>query len=200
MGVGWAAWCTDSDPWTAHAVGCEQTMGSTYCGGRICQVCLKKYCTNPTIVICSKHFHSRVFYTFLQFCFYHALFFFLLDASYLFSWQNNIHKCRQILTAFTVCFSLITGCCYKFLENPASVKNGTTKDLVFNLLGVMVKKYNYGLGESTFFIGYYNVNNISIIVLSFYCLFPCPYKQGTCIYEWEIKIVHHKVSKLCWSL
>lgn len=126
--------------------------------------------------------------------------FFLLDASYLFSWQNNIHKCRQILTAFTVCFSLITGCCYKFLENPASVKNGTTKDLVFNLLGVMVKKYNYGLGESTFFIGYYNVNNISIIVLSFYCLFPCPYKQGTCIYEWEIKIVHHKVSKLCWSL
>ena len=43
-------------------------------------------------------------------------------------------------------FSLITGCCYKFLENPASVKNGTTKDLIFNLLGVLVKKYNYGLG------------------------------------------------------
>jgi len=44
--------------------------------------------------------------------------------------------------------NLITGCCYKFLENPASVKNGTTKDLVFNLMGVMVKKYNYGLGVS----------------------------------------------------
>ena len=46
-------------------------------------------------------------------------------------------------------FSLITGCCYKFLENPASIKNGTTKSLIFNLLGVMVKKYNYGLGETT---------------------------------------------------
>lgn len=44
--------------------------------------------------------------------------------------------------------NLITGCCYKFLENPASVKNGTTKDLVFNLMGVMVKEYNYGLGVS----------------------------------------------------
>jgi len=43
--------------------------------------------------------------------------------------------------------NLITGCCYKFLENPATVKNGTTKDLIFNLLGVMVKKYNHGLGE-----------------------------------------------------
>ena len=47
-------------------------------------------------------------------------------------------------------FSLITGCCYKFLENPASIKSGTTKSLIFNLLGVMVKKYNYGLGETTF--------------------------------------------------
>lgn len=44
--------------------------------------------------------------------------------------------------------NLVTGCCYKFLENPTSVKNGTTKDLIFNLLGVMVKKYNYGLGIS----------------------------------------------------
>ncbi|KAJ7379614.1 meiotic chromosome condensation [Desmophyllum pertusum] len=44
--------------------------------------------------------------------------------------------------------NLITGCCYKFLENPACVKNGTTKDLIFNLLGVIVKKYNYGLGVS----------------------------------------------------
>jgi len=44
--------------------------------------------------------------------------------------------------------NLITGCCYKFLENPATVKIGTTKELIFNLLGVMVKKYNYGLGVS----------------------------------------------------
>ena len=63
----------------------------------------------------------------------------------LFSSQRNL---------LTICFSLITGCCYKFLENPVSVKNGTTKDLVFNLMGVMVKKYNYGLGESTFFVGF----------------------------------------------
>lgn len=52
--------------------------------------------------------------------------------------------------ALILCFSLITGCCYKFLENPATVKNGTTKDLIFNLLGVMVKKYNHGLGKNTF--------------------------------------------------
>lgn len=44
--------------------------------------------------------------------------------------------------------NLITGCCYKFLENPTTVKNGATKELIFHLLGVMVKKYNYGLGVS----------------------------------------------------
>ena len=73
------------------------------------------------------------------------------------------------LLVLTVGFSLITGCCYKFLENPASVKNGTTKDLVFNLLGVMVKKYNYGLGESA---SCWSFSHISIILLSFYFLFP----------------------------
>ena len=60
----------------------------------------------------------------------------------------------RFLLDLAVCFSLITGCCYKFLENPATVKNGTTKDLVFNLMGVMVKEYNYGLGESYFFVGH----------------------------------------------
>ena len=91
---------------------------------------------------------------FLQFS---HVFLFSLFVSELFSCQNNIfeYKCRQMyLLVLTVGFSLITGCCYKFLENPASVKNGTTKDLVFNLLGVMVKKYNYGLGESTSFVGH----------------------------------------------
>ena len=53
----------------------------------------------------------------------------------------------MITVTFYPCHSLITGCCYKFLENPTTVKNGTTKELIFNLLGVMVKKYNYGLGK-----------------------------------------------------
>ena len=44
--------------------------------------------------------------------------------------------------------SLVTGCCYKLLENPSAIKNKTTKDLIFNLLGIMIKKYNHGLGKN----------------------------------------------------
>lgn len=153
MGVGWAAWCTDSDSWSAHAVGCEQTVGSTYCGGRICQVCLKKYCRNPTIVTCTKYFHPENFDTFFENLYSIMFFFFSLVRA--FQQSKKIYlviNAGRFLLDLTVCFSLITGCCYKFLENPASVKNGTTKDLVFNLMGVMVKKYNYGLGESTFLL------------------------------------------------
>ena len=42
----------------------------------------------------------------------------------------------------------MTGCCYKLLENPSAIKNKTTKDLIFNLLGIMIKKYNHGLGKN----------------------------------------------------
>ncbi|EDO34797.1 predicted protein, partial [Nematostella vectensis] len=44
--------------------------------------------------------------------------------------------------------NLMTGCCYKLLENPAVIRNKTTKDVVINLLGIVVKKYNNGLGAS----------------------------------------------------
>ena len=67
MGVGRTARCTDSDSWAAHAVGCEQTVGSTDCGGRICQVCLQKYCRDQTLVYV--HFHSTVFDTYFAILF-----------------------------------------------------------------------------------------------------------------------------------
>lgn len=146
MGMGGAAWCTDSDSWAAYAVGCEQTVGSTYCGGRICQVCLQKYCRDPTLAYV--HFHATVFDKYFAILFL-TCFIFLLYVFSLYAFQLLKYVGKYLL-AFTVCLSLITGCCYKFLENPAYVKNGTTKDLVFNLLGVMVKKYNYGLGERRF--------------------------------------------------
>lgn len=63
-----------------------------------------------------------------------------------------------------VCFSLIIGCCYKFFENLVFVKNGIIKDLVFNFMGVMVKEYNYGLGERVIFC--WLLSNIIIIVYS----------------------------------
>ncbi|KAK3726740.1 hypothetical protein QZH41_008305, partial [Actinostola sp. cb2023] len=44
--------------------------------------------------------------------------------------------------------NLITGFCYKLLENPTVTKTKTTKDLVFNLLATAIKKYNTGLGTT----------------------------------------------------
>ncbi|XP_069099190.1 condensin complex subunit 1 [Pleurodeles waltl] len=46
--------------------------------------------------------------------------------------------------------SLVTGSCYKILENPSvsQVKNKPTRDVVSHLLGVMVKRYNHMLSAS----------------------------------------------------
>ncbi|KAK3753481.1 hypothetical protein QZH41_009881 [Actinostola sp. cb2023] len=44
--------------------------------------------------------------------------------------------------------NLITGFCYKLLENPTVTKTKTTKDLVFNLLATAIKKYHTGLGTT----------------------------------------------------
>ena len=50
------------------------------------------------------------------------------------------------------CYSLVTCCCYKLLENPDVAKIRSTRDTVFQLLGVMVKKYNHALSEYCFLI------------------------------------------------
>ncbi|XP_078507673.1 condensin complex subunit 1 isoform X2 [Lissotriton helveticus] len=46
--------------------------------------------------------------------------------------------------------SLVTGSCYKILENPSvsQAKNKPTRDVVSHLLGVMVKRYNHMLSAS----------------------------------------------------
>ncbi|XP_069506775.1 condensin complex subunit 1 isoform X2 [Ambystoma mexicanum] len=46
--------------------------------------------------------------------------------------------------------SMLTGCCYKILENPSisQAKNKPTRDVVAHLLGVMVKRYNHMLSAS----------------------------------------------------
>lgn len=43
--------------------------------------------------------------------------------------------------------SLVTGSCYRLLENPNAVKTKGTRDYIFHLIGLMIKKYNHGLGE-----------------------------------------------------
>ena len=45
--------------------------------------------------------------------------------------------------------SLVTNCCYKMAENPEinHVVNKETKDALCHILGIMVKKYNHGLGK-----------------------------------------------------
>ncbi|KAK2910105.1 condensin complex subunit 1 [Channa argus] len=46
--------------------------------------------------------------------------------------------------------SCVTCCCYKLLENPtiSHVKTKPTRDCIFHLLGVLIKKYNHLLGAS----------------------------------------------------
>ena len=125
MGVGRTAWHSDSNLGTTDAAWCKQTVGSTHYRRRICQVWVENL-------------------VWIKFNCTWSGFVSVIDTSLLrIFWY--------IIYLFCFFISLVTGCCYKFLENPTSVKNGTTKDLIFNLLGVMVKKYNYGLGESNFY-------------------------------------------------
>ena len=44
---------------------------------------------------------------------------------------------------------MVTNTCYKLLENPNMSKamSKLSRDSIYHLLGVMVKKYNHGLGR-----------------------------------------------------
>ena len=44
----------------------------------------------------------------------------------------------------------MTNCCYKLAENPEinHVVNKETREALCHILGVMVKKYNHGLGKT----------------------------------------------------
>jgi len=42
--------------------------------------------------------------------------------------------------------SLITNNCYKLLENQNVTKNKVVRDAIFQILGVMVKRFNHTIG------------------------------------------------------
>lgn len=44
--------------------------------------------------------------------------------------------------------NMVTSCCYKLLENPATVRNKGCRDAIFHLLGTAAKRYNHSLGAS----------------------------------------------------
>ena len=48
--------------------------------------------------------------------------------------------------------SLVTNSCYKLLENADVCKDRACRDSIFQLLGIMVKKHNHGLGTLIFII------------------------------------------------
>lgn len=44
---------------------------------------------------------------------------------------------------------MVAGCCFKMLENPAVAQDKDTREVIFYLLGLVVKTYNQGVGEGT---------------------------------------------------
>ena len=48
--------------------------------------------------------------------------------------------------------SLLLSMCYKLLENPGFVREKAARDRVVHLTGVLMKKYNMGLGECGHYI------------------------------------------------
>ncbi|KAI0222052.1 Condensin complex subunit 1 [Lamellibrachia satsuma] len=60
--------------------------------------------------------------------------------------QLNIHRLWQPPVIEEEFINLVTGSCYRLLENPNAVKTKGTRDYIFHLIGLMIKKYNHGLG------------------------------------------------------
>ena len=52
---------------------------------------------------------------------------------------------------FVTC-SLVTNNCYKLLENQNVTKNKTVRDAIFQILGVMVKRFNHTIGSTAVFL------------------------------------------------
>ncbi|EDV24347.1 uncharacterized protein TRIADDRAFT_57733 [Trichoplax adhaerens] len=44
--------------------------------------------------------------------------------------------------------TLISNCCYTILEKQESAKVNSTKDIIFHIIGILIKKYNHSLGAS----------------------------------------------------
>ncbi|XP_055958438.1 condensin complex subunit 1 isoform X2 [Patella vulgata] len=62
--------------------------------------------------------------------------------------QRNLNRLWDPPVAEEEFINLVSNCCYRLLENPGIAKTKETRDVISNLLGVLVKKYNHGLGAS----------------------------------------------------
>ncbi|WAR15385.1 CND1-like protein [Mya arenaria] len=64
--------------------------------------------------------------------------------------QLSIHRLWDPPVVEEEFVSLVTNCCYKMLENPEMTHavNKDTRDAICHIIGVMVKRYNHGLGAS----------------------------------------------------
>jgi len=51
----------------------------------------------------------------------------------------------DVMQHYVTC-SLITNNCYKLLENQNVTKNKVVRDAIFQILGVMVKRFNHTIG------------------------------------------------------
>ncbi len=60
--------------------------------------------------------------------------------------QDSRNQPRFFFKFFFFICSLVTNSCYKLLENPDVCKDKTARENIFNLVGIMVKRYNHGLG------------------------------------------------------
>ncbi|XP_053379231.1 condensin complex subunit 1-like [Mercenaria mercenaria] len=64
--------------------------------------------------------------------------------------QLNIHRLWDPPVVDDEFVSLVTNCCYKILENPeiTHAVNKDCRDAICHIIGMMVKRYNHGLGAS----------------------------------------------------
>ena len=67
--------------------------------------------------------------------------------------------------------SLFSSACYKFLENNAVVKLKDTKELIFHVLGVLIKKYDHGLSMSQWLLISQSIRRCFCIMLAQHCLY-----------------------------
>ena len=60
--------------------------------------------------------------------------------------QNILNKFME--NCHYLVFSLVSGVCYKCLENQQIIRQKDDKDIIFQILGQLIKKCNHQLGMS----------------------------------------------------
>ena len=61
-------------------------------------------------------------------------------------WTHN-SAFKAVMFDFWNAGRMVTSCCYKLLECPVTVKDKDTRDAIFQVLGLMVKKYGHALSK-----------------------------------------------------